>query len=52
MSACCSLRLHSPLKQYFGNWEILTKPIAIHIKHILWLPAMEAWDNPWIETLT
>ena len=40
------LRLHSPLKTVFGKLGELTKPIATHIKHSLWLPTIEAQDNP------
>ena len=42
MSAHHSLRLNTPLKKVFGKIGDTFQAYAIHIKHTLWLPTMEA----------
>ena len=46
MSACHNLRSCSPLKTVLERTGD-TKLTVIPIKYMLWLPTMEAQDNPW-----
>ena len=52
MSAHHNLSLRSLLKTVLGRLRDPYQAYCIPTKHILWLPAMEDQDNPWIESLT